>query len=88
MYAPGPRNLSEIETELCLSISFGGTGQQWTAAGAVALGAADLGMAYALWEEVAINPTTELPELTQNWEMDPWRAQTEPCAPGPRKKEL
>ena len=42
-------------------------GQQWTAAGAGALGAADLGMAQALLEEVAIIPTTELPELTQDW---------------------
>ena len=37
--------------------------------------------------EVAFNPTTELPELTQDWEIDSWRAQTEPCAPGPRRKE-
>ena len=35
----------EIETDLCLSVSCGGTGQQWLAAGAGALGAADLGMA-------------------------------------------
>ena len=26
-------------------------------------------------EEVAINPTIELPELTQDWEIDSWRAQ-------------
>ena len=31
-------------------------------------GAADLGMAQALLEEVTINPTTEPPELTQDWE--------------------
>ena len=42
---PGPRDPTETETELCLSVSCGGTGQQWTAAGAGALGAADLGMA-------------------------------------------
>ena len=30
-------------------------------------------------EEVAINPTIELPELTQDWEANSWRAQTEPC---------
>ena len=35
----------ETEPELCLSVSCGGTGQQWTAAGAGALGAADLDMA-------------------------------------------
>ena len=31
-------------------------------------------------EEVTIIPTTELLELTQDWETDSWRAQTEPCA--------
>ena len=41
----GPRDPTETEPELCLSISCGGMGQQWTAAGAGALGAADLGMA-------------------------------------------
>ena len=35
----------EAETELWLSISCGGPGQQWTATGAGALGAADLGVA-------------------------------------------
>ena len=28
-------------------------------------------------EEVAINPTIDLPELTQDWEIDSWRAQIE-----------
>ena len=64
---PGPRDPSETETELCLSVSCKGTGQQWPAAGAGALGAADLGIAQALLEEVTINPTIEPPELTQNW---------------------
>ena len=72
--APGPRDPTETEPELCLSVSCGG-GQQWTAAGTGALGAADLGMAYVLLEEVAINPTVELPELTQEWEVDSGRAQ-------------
>ena len=45
LYAPGPGDPAETETELCLSVSCGGTGQQWTAAEAGALGAADLGMA-------------------------------------------
>ena len=43
--APGPRDPTETETELCLNVSCGGADQQWTAAGAGALGAADLGMA-------------------------------------------
>jgi len=33
-------------------------------------GAADLGMAWALLEKVTINPTIELPELKQDWELD------------------
>ena len=46
----------------CLSVSCGGIGQQWQwpATGVELLGAADLGMAKALLEEVAINPTIEL----------------------------
>ena len=47
---PGPRDPTETEPELCLSVSCEGTGQQWTAAGAGALGAVDL------LEEVTINP--------------------------------
>ena len=42
---PGPRDLTETESELCLSVSRGGTSHQWPAAGAVTVGAADLGMA-------------------------------------------
>ena len=44
LYTPGLRNPTETETELCLSISCGGMGQPWTAAGTGALGAADSGM--------------------------------------------
>ena len=43
------------------------TGHQWTVTGAGALGTADLGVAYDLVEEVAINLTREPPELTQDW---------------------
>ena len=59
--APEPKGPTETETELCLSISCGGMGQQWSAAGTGALG---VGMAEVLLEEVAINPTIELSELT------------------------
>ena len=48
--APGPRDPTEIETELCLGVSSGGMGQKWPALGAEALGAPDLGMAQALLE--------------------------------------
>ena len=43
--APEPTDLTETDTELCLSVSCRGMGQQWTAAGTGALGTADLGMA-------------------------------------------
>ena len=42
--APGPRDSTGTETELCLSVSCGGMGQQWTATGAGTLGATDLGL--------------------------------------------
>ena len=55
-------------------------GQQWTAAGAGALGTADLGMAQALLEEIAINPTIKSHQnLHRTGETDSWRAQTKLC---------
>ena len=81
---PGPRDPTETETELCLSVSCGGTGQQWPAPMAGALGAVDLGMAQALLEEVA----TEPPELTQDWGNRLLEGTNKTlCAPGPRRKE-
>ena len=62
---PGPRDPTETEPELCLNVSCKGTVQRWAATGAGALGAAHLGMASALLEEVAIKPTIEPLELTQ-----------------------
>ena len=41
---PGPRDPTGTEIELCVGISCGGMGQQRTAAGTGALGAADLSM--------------------------------------------
>ena len=84
MCALGPRD----PTKLYLGVSCGGTGQQWTATGAAALGAADLGMAYTLLEEVAINPTIEPPELTQDRGNRLLEGTSKTlCAPGPRRKE-
>ena len=85
---PGPRDPTETEKELCLSVSCGGTGQQWTAAGAGALDAVDLGMALALLEEVAINHTIELPELMQDWRKTLGGQNKTLCTPGPRRMEL
>ena len=63
---PGPKNPTETETELCLSVCCGDMGQQRPAAEAEPLGVGDLGVAYALLEEVTINPPIELPELIQD----------------------
>ena len=69
--APGPKDPTETEAELCLNIPCGGPGRQWSAAGTGALGVA---VAYVLLGEVAINPTIELAKLTQDWLIDSWRA--------------
>ena len=51
-------------------------------------GAADLGMAQALLEEIAINSTIEPPELTQDWGNTLLEGTNRTlCAPGPRRKE-
>ena len=42
--ATEPRDPTETETELCLSISCGGAGQWWADAGTGALGAADVAL--------------------------------------------
>ena len=59
--------------------------------GAGALGTADLGMAQALLEEVAINPTIRSRQnLHRTGETDTWRAQTKPCVhqdPGERSSD-
>ena len=71
----------ELWLELFLNVSCGSMHQQWTATGTGVLGAADLGMAKALLEEVTINPIIEL---------DSWRTQTEPCVhqdPGERSSD-
>ena len=85
---PGPRDPTETETELCLGVSCGVTDQQWPAAWAGRLGAADLGLVYTLLEEVAINPTIELPELTEDWESRLFEGTNRTLyAPGPRRKD-
>ena len=65
--ALGDSTESEPDLFECLSVSCGGTGQQWPDVGTGAWGARDLGMAVALLEAVAIYPTIEPPELTQDW---------------------
>ena len=65
-------------------------GQQWPAVWAGTLGAVDLGMAYALLDEVTINSPESCQNLQRTRETDSWRAQTEPCIhqdPGERSSD-
>ena len=58
----GPRDPTETETELCLSISYRGTSQQWTATGTGALGAADWVWHKPSWRRSPLTP----PQICQN----------------------
>ena len=79
---------TETEPDLCLSVSCRGTGQQWPATWAGALGETDVGVAEALLEEVTINPNIELPELIQDWGNRLLEGTNKTlCTPGPRRKE-
>ena len=81
-----PGDPIETEPDLPLSVSCGGTGQQWPATGAGALGVAEPGV--ALLEKIAINPTIKPPELTQDWGNRLLEDTNKTlCAPGPRRKE-
>ena len=72
----------------CLSVSCGVMGQQWPAAGAGALGAAELGVLLALREEVTVKPTKEPPELTLDWGNRLLEGTNKIMwAPGPRRKQ-
>ena len=52
------------------------------------MGAADLGMTEALLEEVTVNPTLELPELTEDWGNRLLEGPNKTlCLPGPRRKK-
>ena len=83
-----PETPTEAKLELCSSVSCRGTGQKWPAAKAEALGSNRPGYGISLLG--GGNPTTELPELIQDWETDSWRAQTETCVhqdPGERSSD-
>ena len=64
---------------LCWSISCGDTGQQWTAAGQGLWVQQTWAWSKPSWRRSPWTP----PQRCQNsrdWEIDPWRAQTESCA--------
>ena len=85
---PGLRDPTETETELCLNVSCRGTGQQWTAAGAGALGAIDLRMDKPSWRRLPLTPPQNHQNLHRTGETDSWRAQTKPCVdPGEKSSE-
>ena len=70
----GPRDPRETETELCLSVSCGLRVSSGLPGGRGS-GCSTLGYGITLLEEVTINHTIEPPEVTQDWEIDSWRAQ-------------
>ena len=84
LFTPEPREPTKTEPELCLSVSCSGMGYQWPGTGVGALGAADLGMVLALLKEVAISPSTDPSELTQDWGNKLLKGTNKMlCAPGP-----
>ena len=71
----------------CLSVSCGGTGQPWPAAGVWTLDTVDLGMAQPSWRRSPLTPP-ELPEHTQDWRNRLLEGTNQTlCAPGCRRKE-
>ena len=87
---PGLRDPTETETELCLNVSCRGTGQQWTAAGAGALGAIDLRMDKPSWRRLPLTPPQNHQNLHRTGEKDSWRTQAKICVhqyPGERSSE-
>ena len=51
-------------------------------------GCSRLGYGIALLEEVTMNLTIELPELTQDWKIDTWRTQTNPVYQDPGESNV
>ena len=78
--APGPRDPTETETELCLGVSCGGMGQQWAAAGAGALGQQPWIWHKPSWRRSPLIPPQSQQNLHRTEETDSWKAQTKPCA--------
>ena len=60
--------LTETEPELCLSVSCGGMGQQWTATGA--LGTADLVWHKPSWRRLPLTPPQSCQNLHRTGETD------------------
>ena len=73
-------------TELCLGVSWGGMGQRWPAAGAEALGAADLGWHKPSWR----SPLTQDRAMRTDTGLGnrPWEGTDRTLCAGPRRKRL
>ena len=80
----GPRDPTETETELCLSISHGGTDWQWSAAGK------ELWVWVwhkSSWRRSPLTPLYRAARTYIGLGNGLLEGTTEPCAPGPRRKE-
>ena len=77
----------ETEPKLCLSVSCRGMGQQWTAAGAGALGAVDLLWHKPTWRRSPLIPPQSRQNLHKTRETILEDTRKTLCAPRPRRKE-
>ena len=73
--------------ELCLGISCGGTGQQWTATGTGVVGAADLVWDKPSWRRSPLTPPQSCQNLHNLGNRLLEGTNRTLCAPEPRKKE-
>ena len=79
LFAPGPRYPTETEPELCMSVSCGGAGQKWTAAGAGLWVQQTWVWHKPSWRRSPLAPPQGRQNLHWTEEIDSWRAQTKPC---------
>ena len=65
--------------ELCLSVFYGATGQQWPATGAGALVHQTWVWHKSSWKRSSLTPLQSCQNLHRTGETDSWRTQTKPC---------
>ena len=88
--APEPRDPTEAEPELCLRVSWGGTGQQWMLQGQGFWVQQTWVWHKPSWRRSPLTPPQSRQNLHRTGETDSGRAQTEPCVhqdPGERSSD-
>ena len=90
LFAPGPRDPTETETQLCLRVPCGGTGQQGTVQGQELWVQQTWVWHKPSWRKSPLPSPYSHQNLHRTGETDSWRAQTEPCVhedPGERSSD-